>query len=417
VEWDHEARPVRASGTHQDISERKRIELEREEARQATESARQMLQTVLDTIPVRVFWKDLSLNYLGCNQLFAADSGYRRPDELVGLSDFEMGWRNEAERYRADDRRVIEDGKPRIGYEEPQTTPDGRVIWLRTSKIPLKDAHTGETIGVLGSYEDITKRKAAEMALRRYQQIVETASEMLVFVDTDLCYQLVNPAYAAFHHTTPQALQGRRIEEVEDPKIYALIRPQLEASLAGEPRRFTLRGIDPSGQDRWIEAEQRPFHEQDTVTGIVVSLHDLTEVRTAQIALEAERASLEQRVADRTAELQLFKAIVEASEESIAISDPGGALIYINPAHARLFGRSLEAARGVNYRDYYPPESIAVLDREVVPRLKRGEGWEGELDVFGCQGRRFPLWERAGTLHDAQGRIPRLWPFQAVEAS
>lgn len=175
VVWDAGGRPLRVSGTHQDISARKRIELEREEARMATESARQMLQLALDAIPVRVFWKDLDLNYLGCNELFAQDAGRERPEQLIGRSDFDMGWRKEAERYRADDRKVMEDGRPLVGYEEPQTTPEGRTIWLRTSKIPLRDAHNGKVFGILGCYEDITDRKTAEIQIRNAQEKAEQA--------------------------------------------------------------------------------------------------------------------------------------------------------------------------------------------------------------------------------------------------
>ncbi|WP_177417978.1 PAS domain-containing protein [endosymbiont of Lamellibrachia barhami] len=71
--------------------------------KQNAEDSRQILQLILDTIPVRVFWKDIDLNYLGCNKLFAQDAGYKDSDELIGLSDFEMGWRDQAAFYRADD--------------------------------------------------------------------------------------------------------------------------------------------------------------------------------------------------------------------------------------------------------------------------------------------------------------------------
>jgi two-component system cell cycle sensor histidine kinase/response regulator CckA len=104
-------------------------------------------------------------------------------------------------------------------------------------------------------------------------------------------------------------------------------------------------------------------------------------------------------------ELRLFKAIIDASEEAIAISDAGGKLIYINPAHERLFGRTLEQARRANYRDYYPPESVALLEQVVVPALKRGENAVSELDAFDAAGRRFPLWERAGALTNADGTL------------
>jgi PAS domain S-box-containing protein len=108
-----------------------------------------------------VFWKDRESNFLGCNLAFARDAGLSSPDELVGRDDFQMGWREQAELYRADDRQVMETGEPRLGFEEPQTTPDGGRIWLRTSKVPLRD-ETGAVVGVLGTYEDITASKRAE---------------------------------------------------------------------------------------------------------------------------------------------------------------------------------------------------------------------------------------------------------------
>ena len=122
---------------------------------------RMMFQSVLDTIPVRVFWKDLESVYLGCNQLFAEDAGRAQPQELIGKTDHEMAWTDEAELYRADDRLVMDTGQSKVHYEEPQTRPNGEVSWVQTSKIPLKNAR-GETFGVLGTYHDITPRKMVE---------------------------------------------------------------------------------------------------------------------------------------------------------------------------------------------------------------------------------------------------------------
>jgi PAS domain S-box-containing protein len=129
-------------------------------AEKAAKEAHRMLRDVLDTIPVRVFWKDRESRYLGCNRLFALDAGHDEPEELLGQDDFAMCWRDQAEAYRADDRAVMESGKPRVDYEEPQTTPTGDRIWLRTSKLPLRDAE-GRVVGVLGMYEDITAEKRA----------------------------------------------------------------------------------------------------------------------------------------------------------------------------------------------------------------------------------------------------------------
>ena len=188
---------------------------ERKKAEQALQEWQQMLQSVLDTIPVRVFWKDLDSNYLGCNRPFALDAGLQSPEEITGKNDFEMGWAEQAELYRADDRSVMETGRPKLGYEEPQTTPAGDRIWLRTNKVPLLDAE-GRIKGVLGTYEDITARKAMEERLRtsetKYRIVADNTYDWEYWVSAEGRFLYTSPSckritgYAASEfETDPQA--------------------------------------------------------------------------------------------------------------------------------------------------------------------------------------------------------------------
>jgi two-component system, sensor histidine kinase and response regulator len=131
-----------------------------------------LLRDVVDTAPIRVFWKDREGCYLGCNTAFARDAGKQSPAELIGLDDYAMGWSPQAELYRADDQAVILSGQARLNCEEPQTTPEGKTIWLSTSKVPLRDAE-GNVIGVLGLYDNITNRKETEAELARHRQHLE----------------------------------------------------------------------------------------------------------------------------------------------------------------------------------------------------------------------------------------------------
>ena len=140
----------------------------------ALQESRQMLENVINTIPVRVFWKDLKGVFSGCNLLFAQDAGKNSPKEVIGLDDYSFNWAAQADLYRSDDQRVIKTGQPKINYEEPQTTPQGEVIWLNTSKIPLRDS-SGEIFGVLGTYEDITERKRAEQVLKESKERLQLA--------------------------------------------------------------------------------------------------------------------------------------------------------------------------------------------------------------------------------------------------
>jgi PAS domain S-box-containing protein len=141
-----------------DITETKRT-------REALRESSDLLQTIVETVPARIFWKGRDLRYQGCNTEFARDAGLTCPSELVGKTDYDMTWRDQAELYRADDTAVMESGISKIDYEEPQTTPDGGRIWLSTSKVPLRNERN-EVSGIVGTYHDVTLRKRADEVLR-----------------------------------------------------------------------------------------------------------------------------------------------------------------------------------------------------------------------------------------------------------
>ena len=127
------------------------------------------------------------------------------------------------------------------------------------------------------------------------------------------------------------------------------------------------------------------------------------QLASISLAIKLHAASQERRRVEQ--ELRQFKAIVDSSTEAIAISDQRGQLLYTNPAHQRLFGRSLEEARRQTFYRYYTPESLEVLKSVAMPALLRGESWEGELEVVDAQGRRFPIWERTDAVRDESGAI------------
>jgi PAS domain S-box-containing protein len=158
-------------------------------AKAAIVEASRMLRLVIDTIPVRVFWKDTDSRYLGCNQPFAEDAGQASPEDLIGKDDYAFSWGvDQADSYRRDDRAVMASGKARLNSEERQTTPDGRTIWLQTSKVPMRDAKEN-IVGVLGTYQDVTDRKRAEEELSRLRNylvnIIDSMPSVLVGVDRD----------------------------------------------------------------------------------------------------------------------------------------------------------------------------------------------------------------------------------------
>lgn len=163
-------------------------------AKKALEAAHRLTAEIINALPVRVFWKDRNLVYLGCNAVFARDAGLADPREIIGKTDDQMVWRDRAARYGEDDRQVLETGQPRLLIEEQQTTPEGEAITLLTSKVPLRDA-TGAIVGVLGTYEDITALKRAEASEARLAMAVHQAAESIVITDAEGIIQDVNPAF------------------------------------------------------------------------------------------------------------------------------------------------------------------------------------------------------------------------------
>ncbi len=145
-----------------------------------------LLTAVINTSPLRIFWKNRDLQYLGCNLAFVADAGKKSPEDIIGRDDYQMPWREQAELYRGDDRQVMESGIARLSYDEPQSTPDGRQIWLRTSKAPLCNAD-GEVIGLLGIYEDFTEYKHIENELKqsdlRFRTLFESSPDPIWIID------------------------------------------------------------------------------------------------------------------------------------------------------------------------------------------------------------------------------------------
>jgi len=167
---------------------------ERRKAMQGLAESHHMLQTVIDTIPMRMFWKDRDSRYLGCNTLFAQDAGEAGTAGVIGKLDSQLAWRNHATHYRSGDLAVMASGQHKLAYEETQTTPQGENLWLRTSKVPLRSLDQ-QVIGVLGVYDDITEAKRAQEEMLLASMVYESSSESMMVTDADGNIIAINPAF------------------------------------------------------------------------------------------------------------------------------------------------------------------------------------------------------------------------------
>jgi PAS domain S-box-containing protein len=161
---------------------------------QELQEREQFLQTVLDTFPLSVFWKDINSVYLGCNQNFLDDAGLPI-EQIIGKTDREMPWgETEADLYRANDQAVIETQTAKLGIVETQQQANGQSIWVETNKLPLRNLQ-GEVIGVLGTYQDISDRKNAELERERQLAILDSTSDLIGTCDPDGTILYLNQAW------------------------------------------------------------------------------------------------------------------------------------------------------------------------------------------------------------------------------
>lgn len=144
----------------------------RENLNKSLSSQYELVQNIINTVPIRIFWKDRECRFLGANNLFLEDTGFKNISEIIGKTDFDMPWdKTEAQNFRDDDLKVMNSGIDKINFEESQTQENGETIVLLTSKVPLRDGNHN-IIGVLGSYADITHQREMEIAIKKQKDIL-----------------------------------------------------------------------------------------------------------------------------------------------------------------------------------------------------------------------------------------------------
>jgi PAS domain S-box-containing protein len=312
-----------AIGTIRDITERKAAE-------DALFSSRQMLQGVLDTIPQRVFWKDRDLRYLGGNRHFAADIGFSDPTEIVGKSDYDHSSSAFAEHFRADDREVLTSGQPKMNFEEPLVLPDGNTIWLRTSKVPLRN-QDGGIIGVLGSYDNITEQKKAQEALieseARYRDLTDRLPQMVFETNRELQITYANRHAASVSGFTVEELSANKpVLSLIDPGQHAQFMESVKSILAGipyEPKEYTA--IRKDGSTFPVVVYSSLIYRNKEIVGFRGVAIDISGLKTME---EGIRRSEEK-----------FRLLVENASDIVFSLDRSGNFTYISPQWSEILGQ------------------------------------------------------------------------------
>lgn len=169
------------------------LEAERANYNNKLKEIQDYYESILEVMPGHVYWLDKNNVYLGCNHLLAQDAKLQSRSEIIGKTNYDLPWKDQAGELNRLNKLVLDTGTVHTA-EEYVVMANGLVIYFST-KIPLRNKND-EIIGILGVSIDITERKKMEVALRRAKE----AAELLNHAKTDFI--------ANMHHDIHAPLKG-----------------------------------------------------------------------------------------------------------------------------------------------------------------------------------------------------------------
>jgi PAS domain S-box-containing protein len=151
-----------------DVTEKRRAE-------ESLAQERRLLTSLMDHVPDSIYFKDRGSRFIRINQAMVNRFSLVDAGDALGKNDFDFFRPEHAQAAFDDEQRVMTTGQPIIGKEEKEVWPDGRVIWVSTTKMPLRDTR-GQIVGTFGVSRDITDRKRIEEALQQAKETAESAN-------------------------------------------------------------------------------------------------------------------------------------------------------------------------------------------------------------------------------------------------
>lgn len=133
---------------------------------------RNLLRTIIDHLPARVYVKDRASRYLLNNRAHLTMLGLQKQEQATGRTILDFFPNQRGRQAATDDQQVLTSGEPILNQEKSDFGVAGQLHWALTTKVPLRDLNQ-QTIGLVGISHDITRRKLAEEELRRRTQEME----------------------------------------------------------------------------------------------------------------------------------------------------------------------------------------------------------------------------------------------------
>jgi PAS domain S-box-containing protein len=303
-----------------------------------------LFETIINSVPSRIFWKDLNSNYLGCNIHFAKEANLENGIDIIGQSDFDMVWKEHAEMYRKDDQNVIQTGIPKHNYNEPFIDKNGNQLIWNTSKIPLK-SNSGEIFGLVGVSENITEQVLADRKIKesehKFRSIFEHVNVgIAIFNNKDRAILEINQGYLNITgYTKEEFLQLNYTDVIhpEDLKKEELLVQKVYENKSNVYRlEKRLKGKD--GNYIWLDSNVTSIRKSNNeIEKFIVLVIDITEKKKA------------------TETMNMF---FEQPMNLHAIATLNGVLLKINKGWYNMLGYKKEELEGTNCLNITHPNDL-----------------------------------------------------------
>jgi PAS domain S-box-containing protein len=139
---------------------------------------RRYFEALMNSTPDYIYFKDAKSRFVQINRAMALLFKLNAPEEAVGRTDRDFFEESHASAALALEQKIMQSGEPILDLEEREEWPDGRISWVRTSKMPMYNAD-GEIVGTLGISRDITRKKLMEISLaERTRELTEANASL-----------------------------------------------------------------------------------------------------------------------------------------------------------------------------------------------------------------------------------------------